>query len=443
MPWAIAGGAVLGGLISAKGSKDAASTMSGSADKAAQLQWEQFLQSRQDYAPYREVAVGQEIYGNEEAYRTAVDTWNNQKDNLQYLLDAGKIDQATYDKGITSLGDIPQMEEFGDFQEVTGYTGGALNTLADYGRSQVDPSDYIPESNIPEYLRSEIGLMPEVQGDLPAFNVSGDIPQFNVSGDIPEFDSTQFDIYKDPSYDWRFEEGMRGVDRAMAGMGKLTSGNRLNELMERGQDMASQEYGAAYGRMLTDYDIQRANEASKYGRDVQGYGFDRENEASQYGRDMGEYGVNLQNALYEYGFDVDDYGRVYQRDVDQYGRDLTAYNADLAREDALYDRGFQEYGLDYGQESDYLNRLAALSNIGQTATSDTAKYGAYGASGAADSITAAGAANAAGTIGQTNAWTNLISDLSGVAGDYLQSNPSSGNAWDDYGVTQADYERYY
>lgn len=379
MTWvavAVGGSAVVGSYIGSKGAESAAETSADAANQSAQLQYEQYLQSRQDQSPYRDVAVGEEIYG--------------------------EFDQFGYDKAMGAWhtsgqqGLMPKKEDFGDPNELLGYTGGALNKLAEYGPSKVDPSQYLPDTQIPAYQHSQIGNLPNVQGR---------VPNFNVQGNIPEFDSTQFDIYKDPSYEWRKEEMLRGVDRTSGATGKITSGNRIDEIMARTGDMASQEYGAARGRMVQDYGIRRENEASQYGRDVYGYGQDRA------------------NALTRYGFDTDAYNRAYSRDQDQYGRDLTGYNADVARESGMYSRGVGEYGIYQGIEGDYLNRLASLSNIGQTATARTGDLGANYATNAGNAITAAGNAQAAGELGQANAWGGLVSDLGYIAGRELNNRP--------------------
>ncbi len=51
---AAVGGTILGGVLGAKGAKDAANIQANSADYAAQLQYQQQQQARQDYAPYRQ-----------------------------------------------------------------------------------------------------------------------------------------------------------------------------------------------------------------------------------------------------------------------------------------------------------------------------------------------------------------------------------------------------
>lgn len=173
---------------------------------------------------------------------------------------------------------------------------------------------------------------------LETYEEIGAAPSRILEGDyIPavdpfKFGAEEFEQYKDPGYEFRLEEGERGVNRALASMGKLGSGNRLRALMDLNQQSASQEFGAARGRALQDYSA---------------------------------------NVL------------------------------------APYERGVAAYGRAYGAEGDHLNRLAALSQIGQTAVTGTAaatpNVGQY--------ITGAGAARAAGQIGSAGAWSSALGDL--------------------------------
>lgn len=334
MTWgavAVGGGVVLGGVLSGNAAKGAADTSAGASRYAADLQNQQYLQGRQDLAPYRQVAVGEEIYGNP---------------------------------------DNPD--------EVTGYTGGALNTLADYGRSRVNPGDYIPPSDIPQYQRSVIDVDPNINAPVEGYN-------------------SLLDLNSDPSYQFRKAEQERAINRNMGAMGKIASGNRLDEIMKRSGEMASQEYAAAYGRNQKDYNLNADAEDRRYGRDT------------------------------------DQYTRQYNQDIDQYGRDLTAYNADKSRENALYGRGVDDYGRAYGAEGDWLNRESSLADIGQTAVNSGNALGANAASNAGNAIIAAGNAGAAGRLGTAGAYSTTINQLSQLAGDYLNQ-PQSYN-YDGYGGT--------
>lgn len=60
------------------------------------------------------------------------------------------------------------------------------------------------------------------------------------------------DIYNDPSYKFRFAEGQKATERALAASKKFLSPAGFKALQGYGQDMASQEYGNAYNRFTND-----------------------------------------------------------------------------------------------------------------------------------------------------------------------------------------------
>jgi hypothetical protein len=55
----------------------------------------------------------------------------------------------------------------------------------------------------------------------------------------------------DPSYQWRFDQGMEGVNRTMASTGMLNSGRQFTALTDYGQGLASTEYANQYQRLAT------------------------------------------------------------------------------------------------------------------------------------------------------------------------------------------------
>jgi hypothetical protein len=302
----------------------------------------QYRQGRDDLAPYRDVATGAPIYE---------------------LDDDGN----------------PKLDGYGN-KIVSGYEGGALNTLAEYGRGDIRPGDYIPDSNIPQFQQQNIGYA----GQNPlAFGVEGEIPDYQKMGDIE----------LDPSYQFRKNEMQSGVDATMASMGKFSSGNRVNEIMERTGEMASQEYAAADARHVRDYGIGRDNESNKYTRDVYGYERDYGAETDQYGRRMGE-------------------------DSAQYGRYMDDFNAGTSRENMLYGRGVDDYTRAYSAEGDYLNRQANLASIGQTSVNSGNALGANAATNAGNQLVAAGNATAAGQVAGSNAWGNAFNSLGTAAANY-------------------------
>lgn len=60
------------------------------------------------------------------------------------------------------------------------------------------------------------------------------------------------DIYEDPSYKFRFEQGNKAAERALLAQGKYLAPSGVQALQDYGQGLASQEYGAAYNRYNTD-----------------------------------------------------------------------------------------------------------------------------------------------------------------------------------------------
>ena len=63
---------------------------------------------------------------------------------------------------------------------------------------------------------------------------------------------TLADFTKDPGYDFRQEQGQRGVEASAAARGGILSGGALKALTRYNQDFASGEYGAAYNRFNND-----------------------------------------------------------------------------------------------------------------------------------------------------------------------------------------------
>jgi|FLOH01.1.fsa_nt_gi hypothetical protein len=68
-----------------------------------------------------------------------------------------------------------------------------------------------------------------------------------------QFTADTFEQFKDPSYDFRMQEGVNALDRSAASRGRLLSGAQDRAVTRYGSDLASQEYGNAFNRaMATD-----------------------------------------------------------------------------------------------------------------------------------------------------------------------------------------------
>jgi hypothetical protein len=70
----------------------------------------------------------------------------------------------------------------------------------------------------------------------------------------------------DPGYGFRLSEGLKALERSAAARGNLLSGGTGKALVGYGQEAASQEYGNAFNRGLTEYNVLRQREADQYNR---------------------------------------------------------------------------------------------------------------------------------------------------------------------------------
>jgi hypothetical protein len=82
----------------------------------------------------------------------------------------------------------------------------------------------------------------------------------------PAFQFRPEQLTTDPGYGFRFSEGLKALERSAAARGGLLSGGTGKALTRYGQEAASQEYGNAFNRGLTEYNALRAREGEEYNR---------------------------------------------------------------------------------------------------------------------------------------------------------------------------------
>jgi hypothetical protein len=93
-------------------------------------------------------------------------------------------------------------------------------------------------------------------------------------------------------------------------------------------------------------------------------------------------------------------------------------------------KALARYGTDYADQqgfTPYMNRLASLAGIGQTATSQNNQLGMQTAGNIGNALQNAGNARASGIAGSANAWGNYASGLGGLAGAYAGGMFSGGS----------------
>lgn len=102
---------------------------------------------------------------------------------------------------------------------------------------------------------------------------------------VKPFDAKTFDLYKDPGFNWRIQQGQRGINQAQNAGGIRFSGATLKAISNYNQEAASQEWSAARQREIDDQ--TRAYDRT---RDTANIGINATNKEVDAG---GTYGTNL------------------------------------------------------------------------------------------------------------------------------------------------------
>lgn len=100
-------------------------------------------------------------------------------------------------------------------------------------------------------------MFDQVRGDLNPYRTAGSNALAQLMGGMGQ--DGQFmktysgqDIYDDPSYQFRVNQGNNAIQGSAASQGGLLSGATLKALQNYGQESASQEYQNAYNRFNAD-----------------------------------------------------------------------------------------------------------------------------------------------------------------------------------------------
>ena len=101
-------------------------------------------------------------------------------------------------------------------------------------------------------------------------------------------------MYQDPGYAFRMSEGMNALNRSMAAKGLGVSGANVKGALRYGQNLGSQEFGAAYGRALDEYNsrLNRANTGYNRLAALSGVG---QTATDKVGSAASSYGANVGN----------------------------------------------------------------------------------------------------------------------------------------------------
>lgn len=201
MPWSVivpAAASLIGGAMGSDASRSAAATGAAATDRATAAQERMFDKQAELQKPFREAGVAG-------------------LNRLQYLL---------------GLGAGGGLADLNTWARQAGYD---MPVGRDWTSQEM--ANLTPEYN--KYLAKE-GAKDSEFGSL-----------------LSDFSMADFEA--DPGYAFRKSEGMKGLENSAAARGGLLSGAALKAIQKYGQDLASQEYGNAYGRFA-------ANQTNKYNK---------------------------------------------------------------------------------------------------------------------------------------------------------------------------------
>ena len=78
----------------------------------------------------------------------------------------------------------------------------------------------------------------------------------SMSQQTPSFTQNDFEHNQDPAYQFDLSQGQQAIQRSAAAQGSLMSGGTLKDLTNYSQGQASNEYGNAYNRFMTNQNTQ-------------------------------------------------------------------------------------------------------------------------------------------------------------------------------------------
>jgi hypothetical protein len=150
-------------------------------------------------------------------------------------------------------------------------------------------------------------------------------------------------LYEDPSYRVRFDEGVRAVDASAAARGNLMTGGTLKALTKYGGEQASKEYQNVYNRSANTWGINA-------------------------GKNLAEYQTGFGSALSGWGVNTGQTNTQFNQGRDTWGMtNDAAYRDWLANYNAKQEGYKTRYGVWNDQRNFDFNNLYKLSALGASA----------------------------------------------------------------------------
>ena len=410
-------GGVASGAIGSNAARDASAQQTAALNRGIDLQTAQWLQQQANQAPW--LQAGREALGHMQG-RMA---WSGP----QQPGATPAISGANYQLPGTTPGWTPQAIDAGAYR----WTPGQGPRAADYRYTPGQTPDAAPYASGLDLYR----------GAMPGTQVS------TLTG--------QQVLDQDPGAAFRQSEARKALEGSAAARGGLLSGSTLGALQRQSQDLASQEYGNAWQRMM-------ARDTEQYGRNwgqyqqawnqgVQGTQLGMAANAQNFGQalsaaqlresvnqqaqQMGWSQAQAEAAFREQmgqqasqqGFQQAlagqqwNQGQQQQWQQEQYARQLqdvqTRYGWDTAQNATDYQRQQIAYQQQLAELQRQWGQFSTLAGYGQTATNQVGNQGLYANEALGKLYSQLGTAQGTGTWGQAYPWQSVISG----AGNNLQN----------------------
>lgn len=125
----------------------------------------------------------------------------------------------------------------------------ASNAADDAADAQVDAARTASQTELAMFNQNRKDMQPWRDAGVQAL---GDLTAGMEPGGQFTRNFTLADFTKDPGYQFRMDEGQRGIEAGAAARGGVLNGGTLKELTRYGQGFASNEFGSAYNRFNND-----------------------------------------------------------------------------------------------------------------------------------------------------------------------------------------------
>jgi hypothetical protein len=432
-------GGVASGAIGSNAAGNASAQQAEALNRGIDLQTAQWLQQQQAQAPW--LQAGQQALG----HLTGRMDWAGPAQPGA----TSAISGANYQLPGTTPGWTPQA-----YQGPAGVNAGDYRWTPGQGPSAATYR-YTP-GQTPDAAMYASGAPQLYQGAMPGTQVS------TLTG--------QQVLDQDPGAAFRQSEARKALEGSAAARGDLLSGGTLQALQARSQDLASQEYGNAWQRMM-------ARDTEQYGRNwgqyqqawnqgVQGTQLGLQTTAQNFGQALSasqlreqvnqqasqqgwsqaqaeaafreqmaaqaqaqnfqsalagqgqQYAQGLQSAQWNQGqqqqFTQEHYQRMMADAQARYGWDVNQNQTDYQRQQQAYQNQQAALQREWGN-------FAQVAGLGQAATGQAGVLGANYANQAANLYGQVGSANALGTIGQAGQWQGGVNSILGAGNTLLKN----------------------